>query len=82
MAKQLFTTVERREQTLGIKTVSTHCGAPQHKHQSIHPFCIQFWMIMSHVAAFDGEINLALIEICQFQQAVMDVIYHSGQICG
>lgn len=39
-------------------------------------------MIMSHVAAFDGEINLALIEICQFQQAVMDVIYHSGQICG
>lgn len=38
-------------------------------------------MIRRRVAAVDGEINLALIEICQFLQAVMDVIYHSGQIC-
>lgn len=67
---------------LGYVTVRTHCRAPQHKHQSIYPFCIQFsWMIMSRIAAFDREINLALIEICQFLQAVMDVIYHSGQIC-
>lgn len=29
------------------------------------PFCR---MIMSHVAASDGEINLALIEICQFER--------------
>lgn len=36
---------------------------------------------MSHSAVFDEEINLALIEICQLQQPVMDVIYHSGQIC-
>lgn len=65
-----------------IQTVSTHGRATQHKHQSIYPFCIQFSaMIMSRVCAADGEINLALIEICQFLQAVMDVIYHSGQIC-
>lgn len=37
---------------------------------------------MSRGAAVDGEINLALIEMCQFPQTVMDAIYHSGQICG
>lgn len=35
---------------------------------------------MSHVAPFDGEINLALIEICHLEQPVMDAIYHLGQI--
>lgn len=49
-----------------IETVSTQDGAPQHKRQSIYPFGIQFsQIIMSRIAAVDGEINLALIEICQ-----------------
>lgn len=51
-----------------IETLPTLGRAPpQHKHWSIYPFCKQFlWMITSHAAAVDGEINLALIEICQF----------------
>lgn len=65
-----------------IETISAQDRAPQHKHQSIYPFYIQFsQIIMSRVAAVDGEINLALIEICHFLQAVMDAIYHSGHIC-